>query len=178
MTVRFRAIEREDLKQLRDWRNELKGNFREYRMLSMANQEAWFESLLTDKKTLMYAIEAPALGGGQELVGVCGWTYIDWLNRHAELSIYIGGQKGKGVGTTALEELHRIAFEELNLHTVRLEVYDFNPAKTLYPKLGYKIVGIWRECHFYKGRYWDSILMDMTREDWLRHIAGVSGDVL
>ena len=160
--INFRAIEREDLKTLRDWRNELKDNFRQYRFLSMENQEKWFNGLLTDDSQVMYAV----VDEDNNLIGIAGWHNIDWLNRHADLSIYIGGEKGKGYGTATLKELHRIAFMELNLLTVRLEVFDFNPAKTLYERVGYKKVGVWRNAHFHAGVYHDSILMDLTREDW------------
>lgn len=43
--VGLRAVEREDLSLLRDWRNipEFRKNFREVRELNLANQESWFE---------------------------------------------------------------------------------------------------------------------------------------
>ena len=164
--IKFRAIEREDLPTLRDWRNELKDLFRQYRYLNMENQEQWFGGLTNDNSQVMYAVtNMEGL-----LIGVAGWYNIDWLNRHADLSIYIGGEKGKGYGTATLNELHRIAFMELNLLTVRLEVFDFNPAKTLYERVGYKKVGVWRNAHYHNGEYHDSILMDMTVDDWKKAV--------
>ena len=45
--VGLRAVEKEDLPFLRDWRNivEFRKNFREVRELSLTDQEAWFDSL-------------------------------------------------------------------------------------------------------------------------------------
>ena len=42
--VGLRAIEREDLILLRDWRNnpDLRKNYREVRELNLANQEVWY----------------------------------------------------------------------------------------------------------------------------------------
>lgn len=163
--IRLRPIEREDLPLLQLWRNHLKAYFREYRDLNMEHQRQWFESLTNDRRTMMWVIEV--VGEGRS-IGVCGWTYIDWLNRHAELSIYIGRDdyRGKGYGTAVLAEMHRIAFDELGLHRVYLEVYDYNPAKHLYERAGYKHCGVWRQHHFHEGQFHDSILMDLLADEW------------
>ena len=51
--IGLRAVEKEDLKYLRDWRNltEFRKNFREFRELSMSDQELWFESLQNSRQT-------------------------------------------------------------------------------------------------------------------------------
>ena len=45
--VGLRAVEKEDLLVLRDWRNnpEFRKHFREVRELSLTDQEAWFKNL-------------------------------------------------------------------------------------------------------------------------------------
>ena len=167
-TVKFRELRSSDQEDLIKWRNtkELKDNFREYRLIDEFHQSEWFENLHKDGKTLMYAITAQDI-----LIGVCGWTYINWLTRRAELSIYIGLEfQNKGYGTAALHELHRIAFEELNFKSVYLNVYDFNPAKNLYPTVGYSIKGVQRWEHFHAGQYWSTIYMDMSKEEWYSFI--------
>ena len=49
--VGLRALEKEDLNLLRDWRNlpSFRKNFREVRELSLSDQESWFESLQQTK---------------------------------------------------------------------------------------------------------------------------------
>ena len=49
--IGLRAVEKEDLQLLRDWRNisSFRRNFREVRELSMYDQEKWFESLQSGK---------------------------------------------------------------------------------------------------------------------------------
>lgn len=166
LDVRLRAIEPADLPILKKWRNELKEYFREYRFINDLHQEAWYKSTLTDKAYLHYVVDV--YENGWLLVGSCNWSAIDWINRSAELGIYIGDQDywHQGVGLKTMLELHRIAFEVLNLDIVRLEVYDFNPAVRLYRKFGYKDAGVWRMRKFREGAYHDAFLMDMTREEW------------
>src|ERR1043165_8977486 len=84
------AVEREDLKVLRDWRNntEFRTHFREYRELNMAMQEKWFEEkVLRDPTTMMFSIRRLT---DNMLLGCCGFVYINWVHRHADLSLYIG----------------------------------------------------------------------------------------
>ena len=166
--VNLRAIEMEDLKQLRDWRNtkELKDNFREYRLLNMLHQEDWLRSVTKDKNWLMFAVE----NADGTLVGACGWTYIDWLNRRAESGLYIGDEKMRGmkIGTAAFHEMHKIAYLELDLNMTYGQVYGYNPAIGMSLNYGYTVVGKWRNEHYYMGKHWDTICLDMSKEEWFK----------
>lgn len=166
MKIQLRAVEPEDLDALRKWRNELKEYYREYRFINELHQKRWYESLPDNNNCLHYAIDVYEIGW--QLIGSCNLSNIDWLNKHAELGIYIGDSewRGKGAGLAAMMELHRIAFHELDMNTMRLEVFSFNPAVSFYIKFGYKEIGRYREAQFYKGKFEDSILMDMTRDEW------------
>lgn len=165
-TIRLRGIEPTDLELLKQWRNEQKKYYREYRMINQPHQEKWYESTIGATRHAYYAIDV--WDGQWWLVGACGWTNINWVHRHAELSIYIGENdwRGRGVGLKTMLQLHHIAFNEFNMLTVRLEVFAINPAVEFYKKFGYKMVGEYRMAYFYDGEYCNSILMDMTREEW------------
>jgi hypothetical protein len=167
--VRFRAIERGDLPQLRDWRNhpEIRRRTREFRLLSMENQERWFAHLHEDKSTIMFAV----LDEQAKLIGVVGLTYIDWKNRRSEVSIYVGeeGAQGRGYGLDALRTLVRYGFHTANLHKLYAEIFSFNEASVrLFEKAGFKRDGTKREDQYVDGRYWDtyvySILATEARE--------------
>ena len=164
--VRLRAIEPKDLPLLKEWRNKFKHFFREYRFINDPHQEDWYYSTVGDRRHIFYAIDV--WDGRWWLVGQCAWSNIDWVSRHAELGIYIGEDdwRGKGVGLKAMIELHRVAFHELNLLTVRLEVFSNNPADKFYVKFGYKWVGQYRAAYYYDNHYHSSYLMDMTAADW------------
>ena len=88
--VGLRAIEREDLPQLMAWRNnpDLRKYFRETNEIDSINQDKWF-NIINDKNSIhkMFAIIKLDT---DELIGACGLCYIDWINRSADFSIYIG----------------------------------------------------------------------------------------
>lgn len=165
--VIFRAIEREDLAQLRDWRNDpdLRRRTREFRLLSLENQERWFKGLHDDRNTIMFAV----LNEKRNLIGVVGLTYIDWKNRRAEVSIYIGEKtvQGQGYGLDALRTITRYGFHEANLHKLYAEIFAFNePSVRLFEKVGFKRDGVKREDQYVDGKYWDTFVYSILAREF------------
>lgn len=166
MKIQLRALEREDLPQLRDWRNQdsMRPYFREYRLLNMVNQCDWFESMSRDRNTEMFGIEVRTVGW--ELIGVCGLCYISWVDRHAEVSIYIGSSKYRqqGCATETLAQLKQKAFLEFGLHRLWAEIYVYNTVSVkLFEKCGFVHEGTWKENHFHDGKFHDSLLYGLVR---------------
>jgi RimJ/RimL family protein N-acetyltransferase len=169
--VGLAAVEREDLKELRDWRNnpEFRKHFREYRELSMADQENWYQhKVLTDPTTMMFSIRSL---GNNELLGCCGFVYINWVHRHADLSLYIGSKNvyidDKGVAEDASRVLLRYGFGELGLNKVWTEIYEFDTKKkALYDHIGMKQDGLLRENYFYDGKWWNSRILSILSSEF------------
>lgn len=164
MDIRLRAIETEDLEQLRDWRNSdwLRPYVREYRLLNMTNQHEWFHYICTSQDVAMFGITIY-----DELVGVCGLCNISWPNRTAEVSIYLTPEwQGQGIAHEVLKLLARKAFREYNLHRLWAEIYGNNQSSVkLFEDCGYKCEGKMVQ-HVYKdGRYHDSLLYGLVRND-------------
>ena len=159
--VGLRAIERTDLPILLAWRNqpEFRRNFREYRELGTEQQEQWYRSsVLEDPRTRMFAIVSLA---GQCLIGACGLCYIDWVNRTADFSIYIGHDGlyiDECLAPDAGRTLLRYGFEELGLHRIWCEIYAFDQAKArMLAGLGFTLDGRHRETHWAEGAWHDSL---------------------
>lgn len=96
--IGLRQLEREDLPQLRDWRNslEIRAKTREFAPLNMLNQERWRQTLV-DKRDIMFGI-CLLENYDEKLIGVNGIVHIDWKNRSGEYSIYIGEENCRGKG--------------------------------------------------------------------------------
>ena len=159
--VGLRAIEKSDLSQLLLWRNQpnYRRYFREYRELSQTNQKNWFDSkVLNDKSTEMFSIVDVNTG---ELLGACGLCYIDWINRNADFSIYIGKDDlyiDEKYAIEAAQIMMKYGFEELNLHKLWSEIYSFDEAKkVMFDRLGFKLEGVHKEKHWTEGKWCDSL---------------------
>jgi RimJ/RimL family protein N-acetyltransferase len=159
--IGLRAIEPDDLQKLLAWRNqpEFRRYFREYRELHSTNQQAWYNNLVVaDPGTRMFSIVDPNDG---KLLGACGLCYIDWINRTADFSIYIGHDHLYIDDVYAVDagfQLLKYGFEELGLHRIWCEIYDFDEAKKNFlPRLGFALDGRHRQTHWAEGAWHDSL---------------------
>jgi len=163
--VGLRAIERADLPILLEFRNkpEYRRYFREYRELSMENQKVWYEeNVMKDPKTVMFSIIELE---SDRLLGACGLCYIDWINKNADFSIYIGADNlyiDDNFAPDAGSIMARYGFEELGLHRLWAEIYDYDDLKRkFFEKLGFKLEGRHRETHWSEGKWHDSLFYSL-----------------
>jgi RimJ/RimL family protein N-acetyltransferase len=167
--VGLRVIEKDDLPVLLEWRNkpEYRRYFREYRELNSAFQDAWYEkTVLNDPSIMMFAIIDLH---NNRLIGACGLSYINWINRNADFSIYIGADNlyidEKYAPDSALI-LIRYSFDELNLHRLWAEIYDFDKPKIkLFEQLGFKLDGCHRETHWTEGKWCNSLYYSLLQNE-------------
>jgi len=74
----------------------------------------------------------------------------------------------KGYGTDAKMALLEYAFNTLNLRKIMSSVIAFNGRSKRYSeKCGYRVEGRIRAWHFKNGRYWDEMIMSVTKSQWL-----------
>lgn len=169
------AVETDDLQQLLDWRNDpdFRKYFREYRELNMRQQETWFkEKVINDSDTLMFSIRRNC---DNELLGCCGFVYINWVHQHADLSLYIGWDNAyideEGYATESSKLLLKYGFDELSLNKIWTEIYEFdNKKQNLYDQLGFQEDGVLRQNYWYQGRWWDSRILSLLATDKSRVI--------
>jgi RimJ/RimL family protein N-acetyltransferase len=165
----LRAVEAHDLDALLAWRNrpEFRRYFREYRELNRSQQQAWFDTKVNgDPATRMFAIQELASG---RLLGACGLCYIDWVNRSADFSIYLGADDlyiDEHLAPDAAETLIGYGFDELGLNRLWSEIYDFDTAKrTFFDRLGFTLDGRHRRTHWAEGAWHDSLFYSLLASD-------------
>ena len=171
--VGLRSVEKEDLKYLRDWRNlpHFRKNFREVRELSLADQESWFDSLQKTKHInymfIIVDIET------NTPIGAAGLLYINWINRSADFSFYIGKDEmyigNEGSAKEAAQLLIDYGFKNLNLHKIWMELYEFDNQKIDFfmNDFEFKQDGLLRDNCYEDGVYWDSLIISLLIEDYV-----------
>lgn len=168
--VGLRAIEEYDLPILLEWRNkpEFRQFFREYRELNMEDQKKWFENrVLDDECTCMFSIVELS---SAQLIGACGLCQINWQNRCADFSIYIGKDDLYVDERYAIDSgkvLIKYGFSELNLHRLWSEIYDMDEKKKiLFKELGFEHEATHKETHWTNGRWVDSWYYRLLRKNY------------
>jgi RimJ/RimL family protein N-acetyltransferase len=130
---------------------------------SLSGERRQLEKLVDDHVYGIVDLETDAL------VGNVGLTGIDQLHRTCSIGVFIGNKAywGQGYGPEAMRLLLGYTFDYLNMHSVRLSLFDFNArGLAAYRKLGFKEAGRWREALFREGRFHDVIMMDLLEEEF------------
>jgi RimJ/RimL family protein N-acetyltransferase len=171
--IRLRRPEREDLARFRDWLNdpEVRRHLSLAYPVGLAHEEQWLDEQMRQEPAVQaYVIEAPRAPEEWAPIGVVGFQGLDWRNRSVEIGLFIGDKSlwDGGYGTDATRTLVRFAFRELNLNRVLLRVYEDNTrAIRCYEKVGFKEEGRLRQDRFRDGRYLDTVLMGLLREEFI-----------
>ena len=169
--VGLRAIEIEDLDKLKQWRNntDFRKNFREVRELNQSNQLSWFEKLNKSNTDFMFGIVRLSDG---DLIGACGLLYVNWINRSADFSFYIGVDNlyvdNLGYSIESVKMLIDYGFDSLNLNKIWMELYEFDHLKINFFKesFNFQIDGCLRDNCFEAGKYWDSYIISLLKNDY------------
>jgi RimJ/RimL family protein N-acetyltransferase len=171
--VRLRSIELSDLDAIMENWNNLK--LREFLSnpipFARDEEKEWIKSTWDARKTgraYQFAIENKET---KEFLGTAGLFDFDNIAKTCELGIAIHAEKnwGKGYGTDTMKVLLKFGFDYLNLHRIELRVMEYNErgVKT-YEKVGFTHTGRKRKAHYKNGSYFDVLLMDILKEEWVK----------
>ncbi len=167
-TVYLRPLEKADAPTLAPWFNdaEVSRYMLTVRPTSLAAEQAFIAGLNGNPMEPTLAI---IVRETDRLIGTTGLFRTDVRHRYAMFGIGIGDKSawGKGYGTEATRLLVQYAFESLNLNRVCLEVFEYNPRGIrAYEKAGFRVEGRLRQDCYREGRYWDTVVMGVLREEW------------
>ena len=167
--VILRAIESEDLPSFHAWGNDpelwrLLGGW--HFPTSKTSTTKWLEKMQTDTLNLRLAVTTEEDG----LVGLANLLDIDWKNKHAFHGMMLGhpAVRGKGIGQDTVMSIMRYAFHELGLMRLDGSMIESNTASIDFycKKCGWKEEGRQRNWYYRDGRYWDRLMVGITREDY------------
>lgn len=166
--ITLRAIEEEDLNFLRDLINDpdiqrltLGWNY----PISEYQQKKWFYNLKENKNCVRWIVDV----NNDQVAGMCTLSDIDWKNRVAKIGIKLRkDKKSRGLGTESYKLVVRYAFEELQLNRIEAEVIEYNEASiALHKRMAFKEEGRKRKCIYQKGRYYDTIIFALLKQDYI-----------
>jgi RimJ/RimL family protein N-acetyltransferase len=168
--VYLRALEIDDLERTHRWHNDpslyqtLVGPFR---YVSLPAEEAWLrQKQAFSHQEVNLAICLPA---DSRHVGNIYLREIDWIARHAEVSMFIAEaeERSKGYGTAALRLAIQHAFGDLGLLRLYAFVLEENePIRRVLDRCSFVVEGKLRRHAFKHGALKDVLIAGLCREDW------------
>ena len=137
MTIRFEEkVSTENAQLVCQWSNSLGKSF----------QEQWMGTMIPFPLTIQVLQDLEGIFSifeGQEFVGLIQKVRLEDSNLHIG-RFFINPQKqGQGIGSQALRKFVSLAFENEDIDTISLNVFEANQAAyNLYQKEGFEIVQI------------------------------------
>lgn len=163
--ITLRKIERTDLSLLLSIKSESWWGIHHTLISNSDDQNRWFDSLGVNNLCMMAHMESHT----SEPVGFGIYTNIDWVGHVLHLSGSIRKEfRRPDLVKAAFGAGLDFAFEILNMCRVEAEVLEYNsPAQRLeIDYLGFKIEGRKRKSVYKSGRYYDSYVLGILREEW------------
>lgn len=169
-SVFLRPAERDDLPLFVRWLNDPRtARFLALRApLSLPLEERWFERLVEHFGSDVYHFVICELIDDRP-IGTIGLEEIDQLNGAAALGIAVGDEadRGRGLGTDAVNAIVDFGFGELRLERIWLDVYEGNDgAVRSYEKAGFRREATMRRGTYHRGRHIDVHRMAILRSEW------------
>ncbi len=102
-------------------------------------------------------------------IGLYKISNIDNISRcYDSAHDVLKAKRGQGYGNKVLEAGVDFGFEILNIHRITSEILEFNVASIKNcEKAGFVVEGKKRKAIYKNGKYVDSIVVGLVREDWL-----------
>lgn len=103
------------------------------------------------------------------LIGVAYVGHISMVNRNCSVSLTIGDRNywGQGYGRESLLLLLKFCFEELGMHRVGTETFEYNEAwQRLVEDVGFTHEGTERDYLFRDGTFWDKEVYGLLEDEY------------
>jgi len=168
--ILLRKIEISDTDKIIRWRNSesVRKNLFTQSKLTIDQHLDWIKSKVERGSCAQYIITIFESGKRTDI----GTVFIKNIDKHSkkgELGIFIGEKdaRGKGFAKLATNQILKIAFEDLKLNRVYLNVMIDNIAGIKsYEKAGFECEGVLKEDYFRGDTYIDVLVMGITKGKW------------
>lgn len=137
----LRPLREEDIEEMRLWRNQaqIRENFIFGNVISPADQQAWFDKHKVTENDFVFIIEEIDLL--HKKIGTVSIYNFSEETKRAEFGRFFIGEadaRGRGYGIKTAKMACRIAFEQIGVNRLLLEVFKDNlTAYNLYKKIGF-----------------------------------------
>ncbi len=108
------------------------------------------------------------------VIGVAYVAGISLYNRHCTIGITIGDRNywGKGYGRASLRKLMSYCFDELGMHRVSAETFEYNEAwRKLITWAGFQKEGTVRDYLNRDGRFWDKHVYAILEDEYRANLS-------
>lgn len=139
--------------------------------VALESRTSWFDSAVTGNDAWFTIYERATL----RVIGTTDLFEIDHRNRCCRFGMQIGeaDARGQGYGAEVARLMLDYAFTALGLHSVLLDVSEYNLAgRRAYEKAGFRECGRRRQADLLNGRLYDLVMMDCLATEFESPVLG------
>lgn len=161
--ISLRKVEKKDLPLLLELRNANWWGTHATSIINNEDQYKWFENLGNNE---LFMVGEKA--NENEIIGVASYTKIDWINQSLSISGSVFKKHRPLCAKSSFLAGLDFAFEILNMRRIEAEVLEYHIAaqKLEIDLLGFVVEGHKRKSVYKCGKYYDSIILGILRDDW------------
>lgn len=162
--INFVNLSGEESRLVMGWRNH--DNIRKWmytdHIIMPDEHHKYLEQLKTDRKNFYWLCRQNGL---DKYLGVIYLNRVNMQNKNAFLGIYVDPfMQSSGMGRLLLSALRKLAFEIMNLHTLKSEVLETNErAISLYKRFSFEEEGCLKEFVLRDGKWLDVIILGLSK---------------
>lgn len=165
--IYIRKLEEKDAPLMLEWmKDQLLVEFlsKDFSKMELADCLSFIQSSREDGENIHRAV----CNEEDEYLGTVSLKQVDDRNKNAEYAIAMRRKAlGTGASLAGTREILRIAFEELELHRVYLNVVGENVrADRFYEKTGFRYEGTFQEHMFINGRFRNLKWYGITKQEY------------
>lgn len=171
-SIMLREYKREDIDHMRKWVNDpqVVDNLSDIFLAphTLEETEAFLNSILKGERKDNFSFVI-ANKEAETYIGQIDLLNVDWKNRSTEIGIVIGEaeNRGRGIGSEALQVLQEFVFNRLNMNRLQIKVHSYNTrAHNCYLKSGFKEEGRMRQSFYIHGTYYDTIILSLLKSEF------------
>ncbi|MDD3335367.1 MAG: GNAT family protein [Eubacteriales bacterium] len=179
--IMLREYQAEDIGSIRSWVNDAETtrflSTRFWPAQTMVDSEEFLQHMLQSSHNA-YNFVIASIEDGRYL-GQLDMFRLDWRLRCGELGMVIASadDRGRGVGTEALQLMQRFGFLTAGMERIELEVEMGNAAALrCYQKAGFMLEGVKRHAYYRDGQFTDIGIMSVLSDEWRQRNGAASSD--
>lgn len=164
--MKLRELKEKDAEEMLKWmhsENSKKVFIKDFNRYSLADVKKFINAKNTDENMNFACVD-----DNDNYLGTVSLKNIDYINKNAEYAISFTAEAcGTGASTFATQEILRIAFRDLELAKVYLNVLDINTrAIKFYNKVGFVEEGRFRKHILKNDELRDLLWFSILKEDY------------
>lgn len=163
----LRKLNKKDAPFMLEWMHDSDVTYylrNDFANMRLEDCELFIKKSESDLNNIHYAV----CNNMDEYMGTISLKNINKRDATAEYAVsFRKCSIGKGLAKEATKEILRIAFDDLQLNRIYLDVLcDNKRALRFYAKIGFIKEGIWKEHFYLHGKYRDVLWLRLLRTEW------------